>query len=98
MHGVRIGLASPTNVSQVPGRNSLPARSQVQSPRALLPCPLDWLTTPLHVYGWRRDGGPFYLVNRTVDEGIALAETSSRIPVGGFAAGLCGPSASAVLQ
>jgi hypothetical protein len=30
----------------------------------------------LHVYGWRRDGGPFFLDNpRTLEDGIAFAET-----------------------
>ena len=30
----------------------------------------------LHVYGWRRDGGPFFLDNpRTLEDGIASAET-----------------------
>ena len=33
-------------------------------------------TTMLHVYGWRRDGGPFFLDNpRTLEDGIAFAET-----------------------
>ena len=33
-------------------------------------------TKMLHVYGWRRDGGPFFLDNpRTLEEGIAFAET-----------------------
>ena len=30
----------------------------------------------LHVYGWRRDGGPYFLDNpRTLEDGIAFAET-----------------------
>lgn len=30
----------------------------------------------LHVYGYRRDGGPFFLDNpRTLEDGIAFAET-----------------------
>jgi hypothetical protein len=33
-------------------------------------------TTMLHVYGYRRDGGPFFLDNpRTLEDGIAFAET-----------------------
>ena len=33
-------------------------------------------TTMLHVHGWRRDGGPFFLDNpRTLEDGIAFAET-----------------------
>ena len=33
-------------------------------------------TTMLHVYGWRRDGGPFFLDNpRTLEDGIDFAET-----------------------
>jgi hypothetical protein len=33
-------------------------------------------TTMLHVYGWRCDGGPFFLDNpRTLEAGIAFAET-----------------------
>ena len=31
----------------------------------------------LHVYGWRRDAGPFFLDNpRTLEDGIAFAETA----------------------
>ena len=30
----------------------------------------------LHVYGWRRDGGPYFLDNpRTLEDGIAFTET-----------------------
>lgn len=33
----------------------------------------------LHVYGWRRDGGPFFLDHpRTLKDGIASAETILR--------------------
>lgn len=33
-------------------------------------------TTMLHVYGWRRDGGPSFFDNpRTLEDGIAFAET-----------------------
>lgn len=32
-------------------------------------------TTLLHVYGWRRDAGPFFLGNpSSVEDGISLAE------------------------
>jgi hypothetical protein len=32
-------------------------------------------TTMLHVYGWRRDGGPYFLDNPpTLEDGIAFAE------------------------
>ena len=42
----------------------------------------------LHVYGWRRDGGPFFLDNaRTLEDGIKSAEKASRIP-----AAIRGPS------
>ena len=33
----------------------------------------------MHVYGWRRDVGPFYLANvRNLEEGIRIAEHSLR--------------------
>jgi hypothetical protein len=33
-------------------------------------------TTMLHVYGWRREGGPFFLDNpRTLEDSIAFAKT-----------------------
>jgi hypothetical protein len=33
-------------------------------------------SSTVHVYGWRRDGGPFFLDNPcTLEDGIAFAET-----------------------
>jgi hypothetical protein len=39
------------------------------------------LTAMLHVYGWRRDGGPVFLDNpRTLVDGIATAERLLKEP------------------
>ena len=38
-------------------------------------------TAMLHVYGWRRDGGPVFLDSpRTLEEGIATAERFLKEP------------------
>ena len=43
------------------------------------------LTAMLHLYGWRRDGGPFFLDNpRTLEDGIAFAETALKDSRRGF--------------